>query len=202
MTSMRSVAKNMCSVRHRPMPSAPSSRALAASSGVSALARTRSLRYLSAHNSKVWKSSLELASVLGMSPSMTSPEVPSRVMISPRLIFWPSVVVAMPLSVSTLSASQPVIAQTPMPLATTAAWDVMPPSSVRIPAATRMPWISSGVVSRRTRITLLPVAATVSASSAEKTTAPVAPPGLAGRPLAITSFFFSGSTIGCRKAST
>ena len=35
---------NMCSVRQRPMPSAPSSRALAASSGVSAFARTASRR--------------------------------------------------------------------------------------------------------------------------------------------------------------
>ena len=35
---------NMCSVRQRPMPSAPNSRAFAASSGVSAFARTRSRR--------------------------------------------------------------------------------------------------------------------------------------------------------------
>ena len=47
----RSGARNMCSVRHRPMPSAPSLRALAASSPVSALARTASLplRIASAH---------------------------------------------------------------------------------------------------------------------------------------------------------
>ena len=37
----RPSAMNMCSVRQRPMPSAPNSRALAASSGVSAFARTR-----------------------------------------------------------------------------------------------------------------------------------------------------------------
>ena len=47
-TGSRSSPKNMCSVRHRPMPSAPSSRALAASAGVSALARTRSRRTSSA----------------------------------------------------------------------------------------------------------------------------------------------------------
>ena len=41
---MRSGAKNMCSVRTRPMPSAPNSRALRASSGVSALARTPIVR--------------------------------------------------------------------------------------------------------------------------------------------------------------
>ena len=39
---------NMCSVRQRPIPSAPNSRAFAASSGVSALARTRSRRASSA----------------------------------------------------------------------------------------------------------------------------------------------------------
>ena len=40
-TGSRSSPKNMCSVRQRPIPSAPNSRARAASSGVSAFARTR-----------------------------------------------------------------------------------------------------------------------------------------------------------------
>ena len=40
-----------------------------------------------------------------------------------------------------------------MPRATTAAWLVLPPIAVRMPFATSMPWISSGVVSLRTRIT-------------------------------------------------
>ena len=48
-SSSRSEPKNMCSVRHRPMPSAPSSRARAASSPVSALARTPSRRSSSDH---------------------------------------------------------------------------------------------------------------------------------------------------------
>ena len=50
-TGKRSGAKNMCSVRHRPIPSAPYSRALVASSSVSAFARTASLplRISSAH---------------------------------------------------------------------------------------------------------------------------------------------------------
>ncbi len=43
---MRSGSKNMCSVRHRPMPSAPNLRAVSASSGVSALARTPMRRRL------------------------------------------------------------------------------------------------------------------------------------------------------------
>jgi hypothetical protein len=44
---MRSAAKNMCSVRHRPMPSAPNLRAVRASAAVSALVRTFSVRVAS-----------------------------------------------------------------------------------------------------------------------------------------------------------
>ena len=40
-----------------------------------------------------------------------------------------------------------------MPRATTAAWEVMPPKTVRIPCEKSMPSMSSGVVSRRTRMT-------------------------------------------------
>ena len=56
MATMRSSPKNMCSVRHRPIPSAPNSRALAASSGVSALVRIFSVRTLSAQVISVAKS--------------------------------------------------------------------------------------------------------------------------------------------------
>ena len=56
-TGSRSSPKNMCSVRQRPMPCAPNSRARAASGGVSAFARTRSRRNPSAQPSTVWKSS-------------------------------------------------------------------------------------------------------------------------------------------------
>ena len=48
---------NMCSVRQRPMPSAPNSRALTASSGVSAFARTRRRRIPSVQPSSVSKCS-------------------------------------------------------------------------------------------------------------------------------------------------
>ncbi len=50
-TGSRSGARNMCSVRHSPIPSAPSERAIAASSPVSAFARTPSFpfRIESAH---------------------------------------------------------------------------------------------------------------------------------------------------------
>ncbi len=46
----RSSAWNMCSVRQRPMPSAPNSRARTASSGVSAFVRTLIVRARSAHS--------------------------------------------------------------------------------------------------------------------------------------------------------
>ena len=42
-----------------------------------------------------------------------------------------------------------------MPRATTAACEVMPPRVVRMPSAACMPWMSSGLVSTRTRMTLL-----------------------------------------------
>ena len=47
-TCWRRSPRNMCSVRHSPMPSAPNRRARSASSAVSALARTRSRRTASA----------------------------------------------------------------------------------------------------------------------------------------------------------
>ena len=50
-----------------------------------------------------------------------------------------------------------------MPRATTAAWLVMPPREVRMPLAACMPWMSSGEVSIRTRITASPAAAIFSA---------------------------------------
>ena len=56
MATMRSAPKNMCSVRQRPMPSAPNERAARASAGVSALARTAIRRAASAHSIRRAKS--------------------------------------------------------------------------------------------------------------------------------------------------
>ncbi len=61
-----------------------------------------------------------------------------------------------------------------------------------------MPWMSSGLVSTRTRITLCPCAFMASAVSASKTISPDAAPGDAGRPVTIISFFAAGSMVGCR----
>ncbi len=89
-----------------------------------------------------------------------------------------------------------------MPRATTAAWLVMPPRVVRMPRAACMPWMSSGLVSTRTRIIASPLAARLSASSALNTTAPQAAPGLAGSPLASLVRGASGSSVGCSNWSS
>ena len=82
---------------------------------------------------------------------------------------------------------------------TTAACDVMPPVAVRMPCATCMPWMSSGTVSLRTRITCLPWRVHSTASSAVKTTWPEAAPGDAGSPLARTGTFAHSAGIESRR---
>jgi hypothetical protein len=81
----------------------------------------------------------------------------------------------------------PVTAGLPMPRATTAAWEVLPPWAVRMPSAAAMPWMSSGVVSGRTRITGPPSAAISTARSASKATRPEAAPGEAATPVVTAS---------------
>ena len=89
-----------------------------------------------------------------------------------------------------------------MPRATTAACEVMPPRVVRMPSAACMPWMSSGLVSTRTRITRRPCDFISSASSEENTISPEAAPGEAGRPVAITLRSAVGSMVGCRSWSS
>ncbi len=83
---IRSPSKNMCSVRHRPMPSAPNSRARLASSGVSALVRTLRQRTSSAQAMSFLKSPAMAGGSVATWPSMTSPVLPSRVIQSPSLM--------------------------------------------------------------------------------------------------------------------
>ena len=71
------------------------------------------------------------------------------------------------------------------------------PRAVTTPRAACMPWMSSGLVSSRTRITASPAWAIHSAWSASNTTLPVAAPGEAGRPAATTVRGASGSSVGC-----
>src|SRR6266568_4339089 len=68
------------------------------------------------------------------------------------------------------SASHPATQGLPMPRATTAACEVIPPCAVRTPFAWTRPWMSSGVVSQRTRMTLSPAFPRCSAVSASRTT--------------------------------
>ena len=90
MCGMRSSAKNMCSVRHSPIPSAPKVRAWIASRGISAFARTFSLRNGSAHFMKVCSSlsSGDGGKVFSW-PLITRPVVPSSEIQSPALNTWP-----------------------------------------------------------------------------------------------------------------
>ena len=93
--------------------------------------------------------------------------------------------------------------QVPMPLATTAAWLVIPPLTVRIPCEAFIPVISSGEVSSRTRTTFSPLAFHASASSAENTILPQAAPGDAPSPLpaGVAAFSAAASNCGWRSVS-
>ena len=84
-TGRRSSPRNMCSVRHRPMPSAPNSRAFSPSGPLSALARTSSLprRTSSAQLRMMSNSGGGSAAASIISPRMISPVVPSIEMMSP-----------------------------------------------------------------------------------------------------------------------
>ncbi len=199
--AMRASSKNMCSVRDRPMPSAPKPRAVLASSGVSALARTFRRRMPSAQPIRVWKSPVSSGSIMATAPSSTSPLPPSMVMTSPALKVRPRAVKVPAFSLMAISPA-PETQGRPMPRATTAAWLVMPPRAVTMPRAACMPWMSSGEVSSRTRMTASPFWPRRSASSASKTILPVAAPGEAGRPAATTVRAALGSSVGCSSWSS
>lgn len=113
----------------------------------------------------------------------TSPVVPLIVMKSPSLntlsfifnIFFSS-------SISYIS-EQPQTHVFPIPLATTAACDVIPPLAVKIPLAASIPSISSGLVSNLANITAFPYLCQATAVAASNTNYPTAAPGLAPSPL-------------------
>ena len=75
----------------------------------------------------------------------------------------------------------------PMPRATSAAWDALPPSLVRMPRAAWNPATSSASVNGRTRMTSRFSCSAATASSAVNTIAPLAAPGEAATPRASTS---------------
>ena len=74
-----------------------------------------------------------------------------------------------------------------MPRATSAACEALPPSEVRMPLAAWKPATSSASVNGRTRITARPSLAAATASGAVNTIAPLAAPGEAATPRAMTS---------------
>ena len=204
MAVMRSPSKNMCSVRHRPMPCAPNLRACAASWGVSALVRTFRRRYLSAQRHDAAEVAADGGvhggdgAVVDLAGGAVQGEPVALVDRSCRpasnCLF----------SSSILISPQPETQHVPMPRATTAAWEVMPPRTVRMPWAAFMPSMSSGEVSRRTRTTFSPRSAHSLASSAVKTILPQAAPGEAARPWPIgVAVFFSASASnwGCSRVS-
>jgi hypothetical protein len=90
--AMRSASKNMCSVRHSPMPSAPNSRAMRASAGVSALARMPSRRISSAQPMTVSNSPDISGLTVAMAPRITWPVEPSSVITSPLASVTPDAV--------------------------------------------------------------------------------------------------------------
>ena len=128
----------------------------------------------------------------------TRPVPPSIVITSPSCSSCPPIVAVPSPSVR---SSQLATHGLPIPRATTAACEVMPPCTVRIPSAAIIPWMSSGVVSQRTRITG-PLFARSTAVSASKTMPPLAAPGDAFRPFAATSSAAFGSIIGCSSWSS
>lgn len=70
----------MCSVRQRPIPSAPKLRATFASRGTSALALTVNLAISSAHFIKTLNSPSISGIIVSALPKITLPELPSTVM--------------------------------------------------------------------------------------------------------------------------
>jgi len=98
---------------------------------------------------------------------------------------------------------QPDTQHVPIPRATTAACDVIPPRTVKIPCDAFIPVISSGDVSRRTSTTFSPLAFQVSASSAVNTILPQAAPGDAPSALAtgVAALRAAASNCGCNNVS-
>ena len=98
---------------------------------------------------------------------------------------------------------QPDTQHVPIPRATTAACDVIPPRTVKIPCEAFIPVISSGEVSRRTKTTFSPFSFQATASSAVNTTLPQAAPGEAPKPLpaGVAAFKAAASNCGCKSVS-
>ena len=113
-----------------------------------------------------------------------SPVLPSIEIMSPSEIRIDFIVANFSFSLTSIS-SAPHTAVFPIPRATTAACEVFPPRLVNIPMAAIIPDKSSGLVSRRNKITGSPRSAHSIAVSESKTAFPTAAPGEAAIPLVI-----------------
>jgi hypothetical protein len=146
----------MCSVRHRPMPSAPNSIAAWASAGVSALVRTPIVRYSSAHVMNRAKSPDQLGPRARAARGDLAGRAVDRDRVAaftvPRHGELPAGVVDAYLARSPRRSTCPSRARR------RPRGDVMPPRDVRMPSAACMPPTSSGEVSLRTRMTCSPAA--------------------------------------------
>ena len=107
-----------------------------------------------------------------------------------------------PSATSISSVDAPHTQGRPMPRATRAAWLAFPPSLVRIPRAAKKPATSSASVNGRTRITSRSSLLARTASPAVNTIAPLAAPGDAFTPRAITSKSAPRSKVLCSSASS
>ena len=177
--SARRSPRNMCSVRHRPMPCAPSLRARFASSGVSALARTpepaalvgvhqhpvdgpHQLRGFLVGTFQGFHALLDVGLHRGGHDRHRADEHLAGRAVDADLVALVDdhrcrrVIVLVSTSMSSSSAPQTQVL--PMPRATTAACEVLPPRAVRMPLAAIMPPRSSGLVSLRTSSTCSPLA--------------------------------------------
>ena len=171
-TSWRRSPRNMCSVRTRPTPVAPNRRARAQSGPLSALACTPSRRacvrvgHDRVHGGDelvvvrrqlalevlhhVGRDHRDLAQVHRARGAVDG----DHVALADHDAAWRGELLAAACRRSSSSAPQTQVL--PMPRATTAAWLVLPPRLVSTPWAAIMPCRSSGLVSRRTRMTCSP----------------------------------------------
>ena len=138
-----------------------------ASAGVSALARTASVRNSSAQRQQR-VDRRRSGSARSSAPGRGSPGRSRRRSSAHRRVA-PTVPLTWKLpAVSSITiAPQPVTAGLPMPRATTAACEVIPPWAVRMPRARSMPGKSSAEVSIRTRMTASPASPRAFASPVE-----------------------------------
>ncbi len=193
----------MCSVLVNPIPWAPKASAWRASSGVSALVLTPRRRYLSAQFINVSNSPAISAGTVSIFSAYTKPVVPSREMSSPFLRVTPPILNQPSVSLITKSCA-PATQVLPIPRATTAAWEVIPPRAVKKPSLTFIPSISSGDVSTLTKTAGMPFLLNSSTWGTLNATLPVAAPGDAGKPWPIFLAFLSSfsSKWGCNKLSS